>query len=67
MDELELWGRGLMTLALGPDTEWHPTSPAEYQWFHAQFWAMVTELVPEDEKDEPYWMTEAAAARLENN
>jgi hypothetical protein len=67
MDELELWGRGLMTLALGPDVEWHPAIPAEHQWFHAQFWAMVLELVPDNEDDEPYWMTEDAASRLAAN
>lgn len=67
MDELELWALGLMTLGLGPDDEWHPASPAEHQWFHNSFWHMVLGLVPDDEADEPFWMTEDAATRLASN
>ena len=67
MDELELWGRGLMTLALGPDVEWHPASPKEHQWFHDQFWHVVEVMVPDNEDDEPFWMTQAATARLLKN
>jgi len=67
MDELELWARGLMTLGLGPDQEWHPAIPNEHQWFHAQFWSMVEQLLPDAEVDEPYWMTQDATIRLLNN
>lgn len=67
MDEMKLWALGLMTLGLGPDVEWHPVSPAEYQWMHDQFWSIVEELLPEDEDEEPFWMTQDAAAKLFNN
>lgn len=67
MDELELWARGLITSGLGPDLDWHPASPEEHQWFYDQFWAVVEELLPEDEDEEPFWMTQAAAVQLFNN
>lgn len=67
MDELQLWAQGLMTLGLGPDQEWHPACPGEHQWFHAQFWSLVERLLPEDEDDEPFWMTQAAAIKLLKN
>lgn len=67
MDELELWALGLMTEGLGPDMEWHPASPSEYQWVHSQFWSITEQLLPEDENDEPFWMSHDAAIRLLNN
>lgn len=67
MDEDSLWARGLMTTGLGPEVEWHPASPAEHQWVHAEFWALVEDMLPEDEDEEPYWMTEDAATRLATN
>lgn len=67
MDENALWARGLMTSGLGPPIEWHPASPAENQWFHNAFWKAVEGLLPEDEHEEPFWMTEEAATKLASN
>ena len=67
MDELELWALGLMTEGLGPKAEWHPVSAKERQWFHDAFWHTVLGLVPEDEDDEPFWMSENAATELASN
>lgn len=67
MDELELWALGLMTLGLGPPPEWKPSPPAEHQRFHNEFWQAVSDLMPDDEDDEPYWMTQHAAIELEAN
>ena len=67
MDELELWSWGLLTLGIGPDLEWHPALHGDHQRVHNAFWHMVLGLVPDEEADEPYWMTEAATAELRNN
>jgi hypothetical protein len=68
MDELELWARGrLMTTGLGPDAEWFPQLPGPHQDLHDSFWVMVEQLLPENEDEEPYWMTQAAATQLFNN
>ncbi|MET0416561.1 MAG: hypothetical protein ABW022_11135 [Actinoplanes sp.] len=71
MDELDraiFLGRlGLSTEAIGPPEEWAPTDRTTHQQRHAQFWQVVSDILPDDEKDEPEWMTEAATAALEAN
>lgn len=58
---------GLSSEALGPPEEWAPTNRRNHQVRHAQFWNLVTGIVPEDEKDEEFWMTPDASDQLREN
>jgi hypothetical protein len=58
---------GLRSEVLGPIEEWSPVDAATYQTRHDKFWQTVTQLLPDDEDDEAFWMTEAAADQLEHN
>lgn len=68
MDELELWSRGLLTEALGPDLEWKPSPPETHQRIHDAFWKLVAAgIIPDDEADEQHWMTQKASKQLQGN
>lgn len=65
---MALWTeRGLITEGLGPEAEWSPVPPDQSQKRHQAFWSTVSGMMPDDEHDEPYWMSQAATARLFNN
>lgn len=65
---MALWTEeGLLTEGIGPQAEWHPVPPQSAQVRHRAFWATVGGIMPDDEHDEPYWMTEAASTRLASN
>lgn len=55
---------GLRTEALGPPEEWSPSDPATYQRRHDQFWRAILDIVPDDDADEPFWMTSDASTEL---
>lgn len=63
----ELDGLGLSTELLGPTIEWAPVDRKTFQLRHQQFWKAVSDILPEHDDDEAYWMTEAAALRLTRN
>ena len=68
LDRATLLGRlGLSTEAIGPLEEWSPTDPGTYQKRHNAYWRAVSDIMPDDENDEPYWMTEEASAQLRQN
>jgi hypothetical protein len=67
MDEFNLWSRGLRTLGLGPELEWDPVPASTFQKRHDTFWRTVQVVVPDEESDEPYWMTTDAAIQLRDN
>lgn len=67
MDELELWTRGLLTEAIGPEAEWKPSPPAEHQQIHDSFWKLAAGIIPDNEDDEQFWMTHDATRRLKAN
>lgn len=58
---------GLSTESLGPPEEWSPAPRPVYQKRHDTFWRVVCDLMPDDEDDEPHWMTEDASAELKAN
>lgn len=65
---LALWTtRGLITEGLGPEAEWSPVPPGTAQQRHQAYWDTVSGIMPDDEHDEPYWMTQAATEELLNN
>lgn len=58
---------GLSTEGLGPIGEWSPADRGTFQVRHAQFWSIVGDMIPEDELDEPFWMSEDATIKLQAN
>lgn len=62
-----LWAVGLRSEGLGPIQEWAPVHSAIYQKRHDKFWRTVSALLPDDEDEEAYWMTEDAALELKHN
>ena len=58
---------GLSTEAIGPVAEWSPSPTAIYQSRHASFWSIVEGILPDDQDDESYWMTEEASFQLRQN
>jgi hypothetical protein len=52
---------------LGPPAEWDPVDRDSHQRRHNQFWKAVQSLLPDDENDEPFWMSEEATAKLKSN
>lgn len=65
---MALWTEeGLLTEGIGPQVEWSPVVPLKAQERHRLYWSAVSGMIPDDEDDEPYWMTEAATAQLLNN
>jgi hypothetical protein len=65
---MSLWtGHGLLTEGLGPQAEWSPVPPDQAQIRHGAFWATVSGMMPDDEHDEPYWMTQDATQALIDN
>jgi hypothetical protein len=69
LDRALFMGRlGLSTEAIGPPEEWAPTDRETYQRRHAQFWNVVSDILPDDEDDEPDWMgPNGTASLLANN
>lgn len=67
---LHLEGSGLLTEGLGPQREWKPSPPAEYQQRHDMFWCIVTGILndaDEDYDDLPDYMTEVGTEQLVAN
>jgi hypothetical protein len=65
---MTLWtGSGLITEGIGPQAEWDPVIPALAQSRHASYWATVSGMIPDDENDEAYWMTQEATRDLLHN
>jgi hypothetical protein len=58
---------GMHTEALGPLAEWSPSPRGVAQRRHDDFWSLVAHMLPEDEDDERFWMTNDAARQLESN
>jgi hypothetical protein len=58
---------GLHTNAIGPIKEWSPSPAGVAQRRHDDFWSLVAHMLPEDEEDERFWMTNDAARQLESN
>lgn len=58
---------GLSTEAIGPLEEWAPAPRGVHQVRHDTFWRVVTDVLPDDENDEAYWMTQQAAHQLRDN
>lgn len=58
---------GLHTWGIGPEAEWDPQPDGPNQINHDAFWKAVRDIVPDDEDDEPFWMTTDAALQLELN
>lgn len=58
---------GLHTEALGPIGEWQPVPRRVAQRRHDEYWKVVAGMLPEDENEELYWMTNDAARQLESN
>ena len=58
---------GLQTEGLGPTAEWSPVPRGVAQRRHNEFWRVVADMLPEDENDERFWMTNDAARQLEAN
>lgn len=54
-------------LTPGPPIEHCNDDLDTVQWFHNAFWKLVGELLPDDDNDEPFWMTEDAATLLACN
>jgi hypothetical protein len=68
LDRAIFMGRlGLSTEAIGPPEEWTPTDRATHQRRHAQFWNTVGAILPDNEEEEPEWMTQSATDALEAN
>lgn len=62
--------QGLRSEGLGPEAEWSPVAEGEFQRRHAQFWAIIAEMICKEDGDYddlPEWMTETAAQELELN
>lgn len=55
---------GLRSEGIGPMLEWSPVPADLFQRRHDRFWALVSDLLPDDEEDEPFWMSEDAATQL---
>lgn len=65
---LSLWTEGgLISEGIGPQAEWMPTPPHVHQRHHAAFWETASDMMPDDENEEPYWMTQDASQELLNN
>jgi hypothetical protein len=65
---MSLWTEdGLLTEGLGPQAEWSPVPPDQAQTRHETFWSTVSGMMPDDEHDEPYWMTQDATQALIDN
>jgi hypothetical protein len=65
---LSLWtDGGLMSEGIGPQEEWSPVTPDVHQRRHAAFWKTVHDIVPDNEDDEPFWMTQGATRKLLDN
>lgn len=67
---LQLEGLGLLTEALGPQAEWSPVPPAQYQRRHDMFWKVVTGVLqsePGEYDDLPDYLTETASEQLQAN
>lgn len=65
---MALWTKqGLMSEGIGPEAEWSPVKPVMHQERHTAFWDAVSGMMPDDEDDEPYWMTFNATDDLKSN
>lgn len=65
---MTLWTtQGLITEGLGPQVEWSPVTPDTAQKRHQAYWDTVSGIMPDDEHEEPFWMTQAATEQLANN
>lgn len=62
-----LWEAGLRSEGIGPIKEWHPVGPIAHRLRHDAFWRSISGIIPDDECDEPYWMTPEASQDLLNN
>lgn len=64
-----LWnGEGLRSEGIGPDQEWDPVPADEFQRRHNSFWENVASgIMPDNEDDEPFWMSVDATNRLREN
>lgn len=58
---------GLSSETLGPVQEWAPVPRAVYQRRHDTFWRVVADMLPDNEDDEQFWMSQDATIRLRNN
>lgn len=58
---------GWWTEGLGPLIEWDTQHVEEFQRRHNEFWSLVAGMMPDNEQDEPFWMTEAASSKLADN
>jgi hypothetical protein len=58
----------LMSEGLGPVREWDPVPDYAFRHRHNEFWTLVSgSIIPDDEDDEPFWMTNDASLKLANN
>lgn len=65
---MSLWcDSGLRTEGIGPQAEWDPVNGSIFQLRHDAFWRSLSGIIPDDEADEPYWMTQAASTKLLHN
>lgn len=65
---MALWNvEGLRSEGIGPEVEWSPVQGNEFQIRHNGFWSTVSGMMPDDEDDEPWWMTQQASAQLKAN
>lgn len=66
---MALWNLGgLRSEGIGPESEWDPVPGDEFQRRHTSFWENVASgIMPDNEDDEPFWMTVDASDRLREN
>lgn len=64
---VSLWEAGLRSEGIGPTPEWSPVSADTFQTRHNAFWSAVSGIMPDNEHDEPYWMTQDASQALLDN
>ena len=56
-----------MSEGIGPQAEWSPVVPAVHQARHNAFWKIASDMIPDNEADEPFWMTQDATDQLTTN
>jgi hypothetical protein len=65
---MALWTtEGLRSEGIGPQVEWSPVTAEVFQKRHNAFWSAISGIIPDDEHDEPYWMTQNASNQLLRN
>lgn len=58
---------GLSTEGIGPPAEWDPVDRDTHYNRHNEFWSWVDGMMPDNEWDEPFWMTQGATTKLLSN